>query len=137
MTTRKGPARSSERERFWRRVVAKQPTSGLSIRDWCGSQGVSEPSFYAWRLELARRAAERIKANSAGSAPVRFVELELREAPPKSSFVAALPPASADAALRIVVGDVRVEVAPGFDGPTLRQLLDVLRGMAGDGDASC
>jgi hypothetical protein len=70
MTTRKGPARSSARERFWRRIVAKQPTSGLSIRDWCDLQSVSEPSFYAWRRELARRAAERIETNSTKPAPV-------------------------------------------------------------------
>jgi len=104
-------------------------------------QGVSEPSFYSWRRELARRAAERVKPTSTEPAPARFVELELPEAPSKSPAAAALAtasaPASAGAALRIVVGDVRVEVAPGFDGPTLRQLLNVLRSMTVDGAAPC
>lgn len=135
MTKHKGPARSQQREKFWRRIVVKQPTSGLSIRDWCNLHGVSEPSFYAWRRELARRAAERTNTISHASAPARFVELELRPAPPQSAAASA--PAAGDTALRIVVGDVRLEVAPGFDGPTLRQLVDVLRGMAAGGAASC
>jgi hypothetical protein len=121
MAWHKGPARSRKRETFWRRIVMKQPTSGLSIRDWCDSQGVSEPSFYAWRRELAHRAVEQTKPTSDASTADRFVELEL---PPLAKSALAV----GVAALSIVVGDVRVEVAPGFDGPTLRQLLEVLRG---------
>ena len=48
-------ARSAEKERFWRRQVAGQAASGLSIRKWCRRERLSEPSFYAWRRELARR----------------------------------------------------------------------------------
>jgi transposase-like protein len=31
----------------------------VSIRDWCDRHGVSEPSFYFWRRELARRREQR------------------------------------------------------------------------------
>jgi len=116
--------------------VAQQPTSGLSIRDWCDLQGVSEPSFYAWRRELARRAAQQRQTTSAAPAPVRFVELELPAVPAKSATTPG-PWAAGDAALGIVVGDMRVEVTPDFDGPTLRQLLDVLRSMMAEGAARC
>jgi transposase-like protein len=47
--------RSSERERFWREAVAGHKKSGLSVRAFCADRGLSEPSFYAWRRELARR----------------------------------------------------------------------------------
>ena len=59
MGTKKGPAASGERERFWRKLVAGQAHSGVSIREWCEVQGVSEPSFYFWRRELARRREQR------------------------------------------------------------------------------
>ena len=59
MRAKKGPAVSGERERFWRKLVAGQAQSGMSIRDWCDRHGVSEPSFYFWRRELARRQEQR------------------------------------------------------------------------------
>jgi hypothetical protein len=57
--TKQGPVASSERERFWRKLVTGQPHSGVSIREWCDRHGVSEPSFYFWRRELARRREQR------------------------------------------------------------------------------
>jgi transposase-like protein len=32
---------------------------GQSVRAFCRSEGVTEPSFYYWRRELARRAAHK------------------------------------------------------------------------------
>jgi hypothetical protein len=52
---RKSPRRDVGKERFWRRVVREQAKSGLTIRDYCSREGLSEPSFYAWRRELDRR----------------------------------------------------------------------------------
>src|SRR5690242_16998123 len=43
------------KERFWRRTVAEHRRSGLTIREFCARRSVSEPLFYAWRRELARR----------------------------------------------------------------------------------
>jgi hypothetical protein len=37
---------------LWRGIVRRQPESGLSIRDFCAAEGISEPSFYAWRKKL-------------------------------------------------------------------------------------
>jgi hypothetical protein len=54
--TRNGPAASSERERFWRKLVAGQSQFGVSIREWCDRHGVSEPSFYFWRQEQRQNA---------------------------------------------------------------------------------
>lgn len=53
--------RAGSKEQFWRGHLARQPQSGLSIRAYCARDGLSEPSFYAWRAELARRDAERSK----------------------------------------------------------------------------
>jgi hypothetical protein len=44
-----------EKEAFWRGVVEGFAKSGLTVRGYCSAAGVSEPSFYWWRRELARR----------------------------------------------------------------------------------
>lgn len=49
--------RDMQKEHFWREVVGRYAGSGLSVRQYCADQGVSEPSFFAWRRELARRDA--------------------------------------------------------------------------------
>jgi hypothetical protein len=53
-----GPGRSPAKEQFWRRHVGRQQRSRRTIRDYCAKAGISEPSFYAWRSELARRDLE-------------------------------------------------------------------------------
>jgi hypothetical protein len=47
-------------------MVKQQRQGGATIRAFCREQGISEPSFYAWRKELQRRDAER----SAGAGSV-------------------------------------------------------------------
>lgn len=49
--------RSLEKEAFWRLVLSEQQQSGLSIRAFCAEEGLSEPSFYAWRREIRKRDA--------------------------------------------------------------------------------
>ena len=51
--------RSLEKESYWRRQLEGQVVSGLSIRQYCRDQQVSEPSFYVWRRELRKRDHER------------------------------------------------------------------------------
>jgi hypothetical protein len=47
--------RDPAKEKFWRRALARFRSSGLSVRAFCDRELLSEPSFYAWRAELARR----------------------------------------------------------------------------------
>lgn len=51
--------RDPKREAFWRRALARQRRGGHSIRAFCRSEKLSEPSFYAWRRVIAQRDAER------------------------------------------------------------------------------
>jgi transposase-like protein len=109
--TKKGPAASSERERFWRRLVAGQPQSGVSIRAWCDRHEVSEPSFYFWRRELARRKEQRQGAS------------------PQIVPVDVTPPVAGQRwGLEIELpGQILVRVNPGCNLDLLRQALTVLR----------
>ena len=72
-----GSRRSAEKEAFWRLVVDGQKASGLSVRAFCKRESVSEPSFYAWRKELAKReqseSQDRPASESSQLIPVNVV----------------------------------------------------------------
>jgi hypothetical protein len=51
----------------WRERIAKQERSGLSVRQFCEDQGLTEYSFYAWRKRLR------------GAGPVRFALVKREE----------------------------------------------------------
>lgn len=44
---------SLEKAEFWGFVISEHHKSGLSVREFCRREGVSEPSFYQWRKKLA------------------------------------------------------------------------------------
>jgi transposase len=114
-----GPAvRDRKKQAKWRRVVAGQAGSGLSVRAYCLRHGVKEPAFYWWRAELARRDAA---AAQAAFVPVRLVE----EA------------GSAEGGrIEIVLpGDRRVQVVGRVDRQTLADVVAVLEG--GEGGRVC
>jgi len=50
--------RSGEREAFWRDVVARFRTSGLSVRAFCRREKLVETAFYFWRRTLVDRDAK-------------------------------------------------------------------------------
>ena len=56
---RLGRQRDSGKERFWRRLLRQWRRSGLTVREFCDQQAVSEPSFYAWRRTIAERDQQR------------------------------------------------------------------------------
>jgi hypothetical protein len=81
--------RNEEKEQFWREVLRGHAPSGLSVRQYCIDRGVSEASFFAWRREVARRAAtatESVKSSRRRSgiqatdqrpAPLRFAKVQI------------------------------------------------------------
>jgi transposase len=105
--------RDPEKEQFWRRMVAQQRQSGGTIRAFCQREGLSQPSFYQWRRELARRDRAPIARRGAATfVPIQVVaEAALIEA---ALIEIALP------------GDVVVRVRAGADAATLRQVLATL-----------
>lgn len=104
--------RNPDKENFWRNVLEKQRRSGLSIRAFCARQGLSEPSFHAWRRTLAER--DRQSASVASKPTPAFVPVRI-----------ALP--TTESTIELVVGVGRViRVSSGFDADTLRNLIAVL-----------
>jgi hypothetical protein len=127
--------RDLEKEKYWRRMLRRWRQSGRTGRDFCAEQALSEPSFYAWRREIARRDQERSVARpgarrkrSASARQPSAGPFSLGDANAVPTFVkVALPGDGATSAIEVVVAVGRViRVRPGFDAATLRQLLRVL-----------
>ncbi len=43
----------SSKQKYWRRVLARQIKSGVSAKEFCVRQGIGLSSFYGWRRRLA------------------------------------------------------------------------------------
>jgi transposase-like protein len=90
--------RSPQREQFWRTTLAAWEKSGQSIRAFCASRGVSQPSFYAWRRRLRERTQPRPAARCGPTlVPLRVVPDAVLEVVLPAGVVVRVP-AGADAA---------------------------------------
>jgi len=75
-----GARHNPAKEKFWRRVLGEFAGSKQSVREFCQTRQLSEPSFYAWRRSLARRDADRSKAARPGVTVPAFLPIRLAEA---------------------------------------------------------
>lgn len=91
----------------WAERIAAQRRAGISVKQFCKEQGLTEYSFYAWRKRLQERG------------PVRFALVDRS---------ARLQEHASEAALELVlVTGERLRISAGVDATTLRIVLDVLR----------
>jgi transposase len=92
----------------WAERIAAQQRSGMSVKDFCKEQGLTECSFYAWRKRLRE------------SGPVRFALVE-RGARRQER--------TAEPVLELVLASgEQLRISRGVDITTLRTVLDALRG---------
>ena len=63
--------RDPQLERRWRDLIRRWRNSDLTVRDFCADHDISEPSFYAWRRELARRDQAQAAPATPTFVPVR------------------------------------------------------------------
>ena len=91
----------------WAERIAAQQRSGMSVKQFCKEQGLTECSFYAWRKRLGENGS------------VRFALVE-RSSQRRER--------TAEAVLQLVLptGE-RLLIGAGIDAATLRAVLDVLR----------
>lgn len=104
MTTSTVAKKLGARDEIWRTRISAQERSGISVKQFCRQQELTEQSFYYWRKRL--------------QTPMRFA---LVEAAPRWG--------TADhAALELVLttGE-RLRISAGVDAATLRQVLEALR----------
>jgi len=116
-----GPRRDLSKQRLWRARVAPWRRSGLSVREFCRREGLSEQAFYSWRRELTRR--ELSEAPAAGSTRQRAVQAASLV---PLQIVTPHPIGQATAIEIVLPRGRRVRVRPGFDRDTLQAVLDLL-----------
>jgi|HubBroStandDraft_1064217.scaffolds.fasta_scaffold44013_1 hypothetical protein len=105
----------------WRRRIADQQASGLSIAAFCRAQHLSENTFYLWKRLLQQGNAEG-KASAAAS----FVEVK------SSPRGAGRPAGTAGEGCAIEVrlrNHRRLRVRPGFSRTLLAELMSVLEAL--------
>ena len=56
----------AEKELHWREMVNRQAVSGLSIREFCSKERVSQPSFYAWRRKFREQENHGTRSRKSG-----------------------------------------------------------------------
>jgi transposase-like protein len=66
--------KQSERQEYWRGVIAEQEASGKAIREFCRERDLTEHSFYWWRQHLRKEK------------PVSFALVETKPAAPAAQF---------------------------------------------------
>src|SRR5579864_4095544 len=91
----------------WAERIAAQQRSGVSVRQFCKEQGLTEYSFYAWRKRLQKKEPIRFALVDRGATrqePVTEVALEL-----------------------VLATGERLRISAGVDAATLRTALEVLR----------
>jgi len=89
----------------WRKQIADEQRSGLSVREFCAQRTVNENAFYKWRKQLQTSEA------------VRFALVEPAGTQPR---------AETTLAILLATGE-RLRIGAGVDGPTLRTVLEALR----------
>jgi transposase-like protein len=93
---------------YWRHQVAQQERSGLTVKQYCQTHGVTEQSFYVWRKRLQREPA------------LRFALVETR--PPE-------PELAGDAGLELIFSKgERLRISRDADLALLRRVVEALRG---------
>jgi transposase len=91
----------------WAERIAAQQRAGISVKQFCKEQGLTEYSFYAWRKRLQQ------------TGTVRFALVDRSPRRPERA---------AEAALELVLASgERLRISGGVDAATLRTVLDVLR----------
>ena len=150
-----GSKRAEARE-FWEAVIRLWTDSGLSVREFCGREGLVEHTFYSWRRELMpestvpevnqgtsatvggkvpvdgrRRRRRKPVANPTGTNTSAVEFLPVRVVGDEGSRAhAASPETSAGTVPIEIIGASpwRVRILAGFDAAILQAVLTVLEG---------
>jgi len=69
-----------DQQQFWQMALETFKSSGLSVRQFCTKEGLSEPSFYSWRKKLAGDGSEQ--EDQRKPEPSAFIEVAMPQNTP-------------------------------------------------------
>jgi transposase len=101
-----------DQRKFWQMAIETWQASGLSVRQFCKQEGLSEPSFYSWRKRLAK-VVEPEADNRAINSAEPFIQVSLQQE--KSSCME----------LMFSSGHM-LRINPGIDNKTLTVVLSAI-----------
>ena len=103
----------TDQRQFWQMAVETFKSSGLSIRQFCEKEGLSEASFYAWRKKMTPDGkCEDIKPDSGQIEP--FIRVSM-------------PSESASTLEFVLLSGNTLRIGSGADRQTLNDVITVLR----------
>ena len=105
------PKSETDQQQFWKMVIETWQSSGLSVRQFCKKESLSEPSFYSWRKKLT--GADSQQDNQHESEPSAFIEVAI---PQNNSPVIEL---------LLTCGSV-LKIPAGVDDKTLTTVISIL-----------
>jgi len=120
--------RSEEKRTYWRGMLDRQAASGLSVRQFCREEQVSEASFHSWKrkLTLGDRPAKKSSDKGGQKRPATAKPVTKQADHPAVFIPVRLSPVANDL-LEIVHPRGHVVRLPAvFEEVSLRQVLNVL-----------
>ncbi len=102
----------TQQRQFWQMAVEAWQTGGLSVRQFCKQEGLSEPSFYSWRKRLTK---------SAGDHPDHSTDC-----PPEPFIQVSLPDGSASGMEFVLSSGHTLRIPVGVDPKTLTSVLSAM-----------
>jgi hypothetical protein len=70
--------RDAGKEQFWRSAIKRQAGKGMSVREFCRRERLTESAFYAWRRTIQERDGHALR----GEQRPAFLPLVVREPAP-------------------------------------------------------
>lgn len=103
----------------WAGAMQERKESGLSIRRWCGENGISEKTYYYWQRKLRENVCERLEQETGTSlvaAAPTFAQVSMKEETAAASRIS------------IRFGEAEVEIEGNASPEVVERILRVLRG---------
>ena len=102
-----------DQRQFWQMAIETWQSRGLSVRQFCKQEGLSSPSFYAWRKKLAKADAPQV---------------DKKDVRPLEPFIQVSLPTETHSDLQLVFASGhRLKISAGIDRQTLSDVLSVLQ----------
>ena len=119
----KSAVSQAEGLQFWQMVFETFQAGGLTVRQFCRQEGITESNFYYWRKKLRRSSTN----HAGGGKPAMPVESEHQSPPPPFTVLGQMSVSGPE--LRIEFpGDIRIYAGYGCDRQLLRETINLLRG---------